>query len=191
MEQLIWCCLQGAEGRWGQGSRPIVLALSNPSEVAECTAQQAYDWSEGRAVYASGTVFEPFQTKDGLNVPSQANNSLIFPGMLACFAVEADVCKHHSTDCVSAFARRDHSTSNHCARREQEPRSFKNHASFQTTPMSGNRMQLSSCSICFITRIVTVQCSFHACHVRPVKLFGRSYIADAILCSLQELGWVA
>lgn len=73
---------QGVQSRWGSGSRCIVLALSNPSEVAECTAQQAYDWSGGKAVYASGTAFPPFHTKDGLNVPAQANNSLIFPGSL-------------------------------------------------------------------------------------------------------------
>lgn len=58
-----------------------MLALSNPTEVAECTAQEAYDWSDGVAVYASGTAFAPFRTKQGqLYVPAQANNSLIFPG---------------------------------------------------------------------------------------------------------------
>lgn len=72
--------VQGVQERWGRGSRPIVLALSNPSEVAECTAQQAHDWSGGRAVYASGTAFPPFDTKSGRKVPAQANNSLIFPG---------------------------------------------------------------------------------------------------------------
>ena len=72
--------VQGVENRWGRGSRPIVLALSNPSEVAECTAQQAHDWSGGRAVYASGTAFPSFDTNDGQKVPAQANNSLIFPG---------------------------------------------------------------------------------------------------------------
>ena len=76
--------MQGVQKRWGEDSRPIVLALSNPSEVAECTAQQAYDWSDGRAVYASGTAFDPFDTKEGLKVPAQANNSLIFPGLPAC-----------------------------------------------------------------------------------------------------------
>ena len=75
--------MQGVEERWGEGSRPIVLALSNPSEVAECTAQQAHDWSGGRAVYASGTAFPPFDTKDGRKVPAQANNSLIFPGIIS------------------------------------------------------------------------------------------------------------
>ena len=74
--------MQGVQSRWGRGSRPIVLALSNPSEVAECTAQQAYNWSGGKAVYASGTAFPPFQTEEGVNVPAQANNSLIFPGIL-------------------------------------------------------------------------------------------------------------
>lgn len=72
---------QGVQNFWGKGSRPIVLALSNPTEVAECTAQEAYDWSDGVAVYASGTAFAPFRTKQGqLYVPAQANNSLIFPG---------------------------------------------------------------------------------------------------------------
>ncbi|KAL3154463.1 hypothetical protein ABBQ32_013928 [Trebouxia sp. C0010 RCD-2024] len=59
---------QGVQDQWGRGSRPLVLALSNPSEVAECTAQQAHDWSGGRAVYASGTAFPPFHTQHGRKV---------------------------------------------------------------------------------------------------------------------------
>ena len=76
-----------------------MLALSNPTEVAECTAQEAYDWSQGRAVYASGTAFAPFRTNEGqMYVPAQASNSLIFPGhhrdpatYLLCFQL---VCIH-------------------------------------------------------------------------------------------------
>lgn len=83
--------MQGVEERWGEGSRPIVLALSNPSEVAECTAQQAHDWSGGRVVYASGTAFPPFDTKDGRKVPAQANNSLIFPGIASHLGAAAHV----------------------------------------------------------------------------------------------------
>ena len=68
----------------GSFARPIVLALSNPNSVAECTAREAYDWSEGSAIYASGTTFPAFQVNGGETYrPSQANNSLIFPGEAA------------------------------------------------------------------------------------------------------------
>lgn len=66
---------------FGDGGRPVVLALSNPDSVAECTAEQAYVWSGGSAIFGSGTTFPSFKTKDGTTYePSQANNSLIFPG---------------------------------------------------------------------------------------------------------------
>ena len=66
---------------FGADARPAVFALSNPGDVAECTAQQAYDWSGGAAVYTSGTAFPPVRRADGTTfVPAQCNNCLIFPG---------------------------------------------------------------------------------------------------------------
>src|SRR5262249_22186252 len=70
--------------------RPVVLALSNPTDKAECTAEQAYTWSNGKAIYAAGIQFPPVHFKGQTFLPGQANNFYIFPAVgMAIFATQA------------------------------------------------------------------------------------------------------
>jgi malate dehydrogenase (oxaloacetate-decarboxylating)(NADP+) len=70
--------------------RPVVFALSNPTDHAECTPEQAYTWSKGKAIYAAGVQFPPVHYNGQTFLPGQANNFYIFPAIgMAIFATQA------------------------------------------------------------------------------------------------------
>jgi len=83
--------------------RPMVFALSNPTSKAECTAIEAYDWTNGRGVFASGSPFQPVKIEGKTYVPGQMNNAYIFPGV--GLGIAASASKRVTDEMIFSAAR--------------------------------------------------------------------------------------
>ncbi|CAE7209062.1 unnamed protein product [Symbiodinium necroappetens] len=73
--------LEVQKNKPGGGGRPIIFALSNPMTQAELTAADCYKFSDGQAIFGSGTRFPPVDFNGRTRIPGQVNNFFIFPGM--------------------------------------------------------------------------------------------------------------
>jgi len=96
--------------------KPVIFALSNPTSHSECTAEQAYTWSQGRAVFASGSPFDPVEHDGKVHVPGQSNNAYIFPGFGLGVVISGAIRVHDDMLLAASEALAEQVTDEHFAK---------------------------------------------------------------------------
>ncbi|WVZ96837.1 hypothetical protein U9M48_042420 [Paspalum notatum var. saurae] len=96
--------------------RPVVFALSNPTSHSECTAEEAYAWSQGRAVFASGSPFDAVEHDGKVHVPGQSNNAYIFPGFGLGVVISGAIRVHDDMLLAASEALAEQVTEEHFAK---------------------------------------------------------------------------
>ncbi|KAL0315689.1 UNVERIFIED_CONTAM: NADP-dependent malic enzyme [Sesamum radiatum] len=94
--------------------KPLIMALSNPTSQSECTAEEAYTWTEGRAIFASGSPFDPVEFNRKRFVPGQANNAYIFPGLGFGLVISGAIRVHDDMLLAASEALAGQVTDEHC-----------------------------------------------------------------------------
>ncbi|EDW62037.2 NADP-dependent malic enzyme [Drosophila virilis] len=92
-----------------ENEHPAIFACSNPTNKAECTAEQAYNFTEGRALFASGSPFPPVVINGKRLIPTQANNAFAFPGIAL-----GVMCTHPRTISDDVFLVAAHEIAKYC-----------------------------------------------------------------------------
>ncbi|CAN6331647.1 unnamed protein product [Urochloa humidicola] len=96
--------------------KPVIFALSNPTSHSECTAEDAYTWSQGRAVFASGSPFDPVEVDGKLHVPGQSNNAYVFPGFGLGVVISGAIRVHDDMLLAASEALAEQVTEEHFAK---------------------------------------------------------------------------
>ncbi|KAF8724944.1 hypothetical protein HU200_020661 [Digitaria exilis] len=96
--------------------KPVIFALSNPTSHSECTAAEAYTWSDGRAVFASGSPFAAVEHGGKTHVPGQSNNAYIFPGFGLGVVISGAIRVHDDMLLAASEALAEQVTDEHFAK---------------------------------------------------------------------------